>query len=69
VAVYFVRADSNLLGALNTDATGAVDSSWSTAPHGRVLSLLGSVSPSSVRLIEVTNEAGMVELTGSLQLM
>ena len=65
-AAYLVKADGKLVGALNTDETGTVDSSWSTASHGKVLSLPSSVTLSTSKLIEVVNEVGTVLLSGIL---
>ena len=66
-AVYLVKADGKLVGALNTDETGTVDGSWSTHSHGKVLSLPSSVTLSTSKLIEVTNDAGTLVLTGMFQ--
>jgi hypothetical protein len=65
LSVYLVKVDGKLVGALNTDETGAADSSWSTAAHGRVLPLPSSVTLSTAHSIEVANEAGAIVLTGT----
>jgi hypothetical protein len=65
-AVYLVKVDGKLVGALNTDGTGSVDAAWSTDAQGKVLALPSSV-PAFMHLIEVMNESGAVVLTGMFQ--
>jgi hypothetical protein len=65
--VFLVKVDGKLAGAINTDSAGAGKLDLAASPSSGKLQLPSSITLSTAKLVEISNETGAVVLTGMFQ--